>query len=63
MNWKFWEWEIWKEEEPTPLPLPTIDTEKVVYMEPIDVPVTEEEVAPVNPHADRIRQSLLAARP
>lgn len=63
MQWlKFWEWEIWKEEEPTPLQYPSVDQDKIAYADPIDMPVTEEEVQSANPQADRIRQSLLALR-
>lgn len=58
MNWKFWEWEIWKEDEPLPLPAhPTTEASHTLVLEDPAVPEPEG-----NPEAERIRQSLLAAR-
>ena len=45
MNWKFWEWEIWKEDEPTPRPLPMTDDKNVLVLEdPIERPRTQMEM-------------------
>lgn len=56
MNWKFWKWEIWKEDERTPRPLLMTDSKNVFVLEdPMETPSA-------NPEADRIRQQLLANR-
>ena len=56
MNWKFWKWVVWKEDEFGPPPEPTIDPKNVNVLEdPVETPSK-------NPEADRIRQKLLANR-
>jgi len=66
MNWKFWEWEIWKEDEPLPMPThPTIEASHTLVIDTPDPEAfkkAQEQVSAGNPEAERIRQSLLAAR-